>query len=80
VDRTNKLPTINYQPKIHALITEEATSGSHTMKASNFASHGNFGPILAKFLASLDGFCTKHEQNKVFKSIFPPTSIPAFRS
>ncbi len=40
-----------------------------TVKASNFAPHGNFGPILARSVAAFDEFCTKHEQKKVHKSI-----------
>ncbi len=40
-----------------------------TIKPSNFAPHGNFGPILARSVASLDELCTKHEhQNEVRKS------------
>jgi hypothetical protein len=41
---------------------------SCTVEASSFAPHGNFGHILAKSVASVGEFCTKHEQNKVCKS------------
>jgi hypothetical protein len=34
-------------------------------KASAFAHHGNFGPILASSEASLSEFHREHEQNKV---------------
>jgi hypothetical protein len=38
-----------------------------TVEASTFAPHGNFGPILARSIASKDQSCKKkkHEQNKV---------------
>jgi hypothetical protein len=39
-----------------------------TVKASNVAHHGNFGPIFARSVTSLDDFCTNHEQNKFYKS------------
>jgi hypothetical protein len=42
--------------------------GMRTVKASNFAPHQNFGPILARSVASLGQLCTKNEQNKAFKS------------
>jgi hypothetical protein len=32
---------------------------------NNFAPQGNFGPIFVRSLASLDEFCTIHEQNRV---------------
>jgi hypothetical protein len=34
---------------------------SYTVKVSNFEPHGNFGPFLARFVASLDELCTKNE-------------------
>ncbi len=34
----------------------------HTVQFSNFAPHGNFGPIIARYLASLDKLYTSHEQ------------------
>ncbi len=37
-----------------------------TVKASNFEPHGNFGPILARSVASLGDLCTKNEQNRVY--------------
>jgi hypothetical protein len=37
-----------------------------TVKASNLAPHGNFGPILRRSVASLDEFYTKHEQRTYF--------------
>ncbi len=40
----------------------------HTVRASNFGPHGNFGPFLASSVASLDESCTKNEQNQIFRS------------
>ncbi len=39
-----------------------------TVKASNFGPHGNFGPFLARSVASLGEFCVKNEQNRLRKS------------
>jgi hypothetical protein len=41
----------------------------HTVKASNFGPHGNFGPFLASSVFFPNEFCTKNEQNRIYKSI-----------
>jgi hypothetical protein len=38
-----------------------------TVKAPNFGPHGNFGPFLARSVASLNEFCAKNEQNQSCK-------------
>jgi hypothetical protein len=38
------------------------------VKASNFGPHVNFGPFLARSIASLGEFCAKNEQNGLSKS------------
>jgi hypothetical protein len=39
-----------------------------TVKASNFRPLGNFGPLFASSVASLDESCTKVEQNRIGRS------------
>jgi hypothetical protein len=44
-----------------------ASPSEITIKASNFGPHGNFGPLLARSVASLGEFCAKNEQNQLCK-------------
>jgi hypothetical protein len=38
---------------------------AHTVKASNFGSHRNIGPFLARSVASSAEFCAKNDQNRL---------------
>lgn len=49
------------------------------IKASNFASHGNFGHILASTVAFSDEPCIKDEENRICVSeVFPQLSFSSF--
>ncbi len=49
-------------------IHEACYNLKHTVKASNFGPHGNFGPYLARSVAHLSEYCAKNEQNRLCKS------------